>query len=120
MKRKTRAELEAEVARLLALIDTPHTADFMSAVPLEAAHQIKRWGTEHDDGKEPEDWFWLVGYLAGKCLRAASDYARTGDARDLEKAKHHTISTAGVMLNWHRRLTGEETTFQPGTTSPEE
>jgi hypothetical protein len=119
MKRRKRAELEAEVERLTALIDTPHTADFMSAVPLEAAHQIKRWGTENDDGKNPEDWFWLIGYLAGKCLRATIDYERTGDARALERAKHHTISTAAVLLNWHRRLSGEETTFQPGTASPE-
>lgn len=86
-------------------------ADFMQAVPLEAAHQLKRWGVEHDDGKEPQDWFWLVGYLAGKCLRAAID-------GDTEKAKHHTISTAAVMLNWHRRMTGDDATFRPGIERP--
>lgn len=102
------AELEAEVQRLTLLIDTPHTADFMQAVPLEAAHQIKRWGNDHDEGKTPFDWFWLVGYLAQKAAAAAV-------AGDIEKAKHHTISTAACMLNWHRRLTGDETTFQPGT-----
>jgi hypothetical protein len=103
------AELKAEIERLNGLINTPHTADFLSAVPLEAAHQIARWGTEHDGGKEPTDWLWLVGYLAGKATNAAI-------SGNIEKAKHHTISTAAAMLNWHRRLSGEDQTFQPGTT----
>jgi hypothetical protein len=107
-----RAAAAAEIGRLTSLIDTPHTSDFLKAVPLEAAHQIKRWGVEHDEGKQPEDWFWLVGYLAGKALHAA----KTGD---IEKAKHHTISTAACMLNWHRRLTGDDATFQPGINSPD-
>jgi hypothetical protein len=91
-----------------AQINIPHTADFMEAVRLEAAHQIGRWGTDHDKGKEPTDWLWLIGYLAGKATNAAI-------AGDIEKAKHHTISTAAVMLNWHRHLNGDETTFRPGT-----
>src|SRR5271154_7571556 len=36
------------VDRLKALLDTPEIEDFDKAVPLEAAHQIKRWGTQHD------------------------------------------------------------------------
>lgn len=100
--------LADECSRLTDLIDTPHTADFLEAVPLEAAHQVKRWGTQHDAGKAPEDYFWLLGYLAGKCLRAAID-------GDVAKAKHHTISVSAVCLNWHRRLSGEDQAFQPGT-----
>jgi hypothetical protein len=107
-KRRTRAQLEAEIARLNLLINTPHTDDFMTAVPLEAAHQIERWGIEHDRGKDPEAWFWLLGYLAGKALHHAK-------AGNVEKAKHHTISSAAVMLNWFRHMTGDETTFQPGS-----
>lgn len=110
-EREARERAEGEVGRLTSLIDTPHTADFMGAVPLEAAHQIKRWGVEHDDGKAPEDWFWVVGYLAGKALHHAK-------AGNVEKAKHHTISTAAVMLNWFRRLSGDDQTFRPGIAEP--
>lgn len=105
-------EAEAELKALLALIDTPQTADWLTAVPLEAAHQIKRWGSDHDRGKEPSDWYWLLGWLGGKALMAVL-------RGDLEKAKHHTISCGAVLLNWHRRLCGEDLTFQPGIVPPE-
>jgi hypothetical protein len=96
-----------EIERLTTLIDTPHTDDWLSAVPLEAAHQVKRWGVEHGVGKTPLDWFWLIGYLAQKAAASAL-------AGDVEKAKHHTVSTGAVLLNWFRRLTGDDHTFQPG------
>lgn len=99
--------LKAENKKIVRLIDTPHTDDFIKAVPLEAAHQVKRWGVEHDVGKTPWDWFWLIGYLAQKAASAAL-------SGNTEKAKHHTISTAAVLLNWFRRLTGEDESFQPG------
>ena len=99
--------LKGEVGRLTKLIDTPHTDDWLRAVPLEAAHQVKRWGVEHDVGKTPFDWFWLIGYLAQKAALSAV-------AGDIDKAKHHTVSTAAVLLNWFRRLTGDEMSFQPG------
>jgi len=92
-------ELSAETERLRALINSPITEDFDYGVPLEATHQVERWGTAHDAGKGPEDWFWLVGYLAGKCLRAHLD-------GDTEKALHHTISTAAALRNWHRAIKG--------------
>lgn len=99
--------LEAENARLHNLIHTPHTDDFLSAVPLEAAFQISHWGTEHDAGKTPFDWYRLIRYLAAKATRAAN-------SGDIEKTKHHCISVSGVMLNWYRRLSGDDRTFQPG------
>lgn len=108
-----REQLGTEVERLLALINTPQTDNFMTAVPLEAAHQIERWGTDHDEGKAPMDWFWLIGYLAQKAATAEL-------AGDIEKAKHHTISTSAVMLNWFRRLSGEDQTFRPGIAEPKE
>lgn len=82
------------------IINTPETADFMAAVPIEAAHQRDRWGSSHDAGKTPFDWFWLVGYLAQKAAAAAV-------AGDIEKAKHHTISTAAALANWHAALKGQ-------------
>lgn len=105
-------ELEAEVGRLTKLIDTPHTADFLEALPLEAAHQLKRFGLEHDAGNSPWDWFWLLGFLAQKAAQAAA-------AGKINKAKHHTISSAAMLLNWHRRLTGDDKSFRPGIESPE-
>ena len=108
---KMEHELFAEVTRLQALINTPQTDDFLEAVRTEAAHQVERWGTAHDDGKTPEDFFWLLGFLSGKALRAASH-------GDREKALHHTISSAALLLNWHRRLQGEDTGLRPGIETP--
>lgn len=100
-----RAEIRAEV------INSPETADFMAAVPLEAAHQRDRWGSDHDAGKSPFDWFWLIGYLAQKAAASAV-------AGDLEKAKHHTVSTAAALANWHAALAGSSSTMRPGIESP--
>ena len=94
--------LEAEIERLTARINTPETEDFDRGVPLEAAHQIERWGDAHDRSKSAENWFWLVGYLAGKALRAAIE-------GDREKAKHHTISSAAALRNWHSAIKRDET-----------
>ncbi|TBR76167.1 MAG: hypothetical protein EPN64_09160 [Burkholderiaceae bacterium] len=101
------AELEREVERLHQLINTPQTQDWMRAVDLEAAHQQERWGSAHDAGKAPEDWFWLLGYLSGKALAALK-------AGDQEKTRHHIISSAAVLRNWHRHIAGELTSMRPG------
>ena len=90
-------QMEAEVQRCHELLNTPETADFLQGVKLEAAHQIERWGAPHDRSKSAENWFWLVGYLAGKALRAAV----TGDR---DKALHHCISTAAACANWHAAI----------------
>ena len=39
----------SERDRLFLLINTPRTDDFFEAVRIEAAHQVERWGVEHDD-----------------------------------------------------------------------
>jgi hypothetical protein len=101
------------VRELEALINTPKTDDFFEAVRLEAAHQVERWGTAHDSGKEQQDWFWLIGYLAGKVLASAIK-------GDHEKALHHTVSSAAVLLNWHRQLSGESTAMRPGIEPPKD
>ena len=89
------------------IINAPETFDFMSGVPLEAAHQRDRWGVEHDAGKTPFDWFWLIGYLSQKAASAAV-------AGDIEKAKHHTVSTAAALANWHAALSGTSNLMRPG------
>jgi hypothetical protein len=103
-------ELGAQEARY-ELVNTPETADFITGVALEAIHQRERWPSDHDKGKSPFDWFWLIGYLAQK----AADSAVAGD---VEKAKHHTISTAAALANWHAALSGADTRMRPGIAAP--
>lgn len=99
--------LLGEVERLHALLNRPEIADFMVGVRFEAAHQVERWSTAHDAGKTPYDWFWLIGYLGQKAAHAAV----TGD---LDRAKHHTISTAAALANWHAQLAGGDNRMRPG------
>jgi hypothetical protein len=101
--------LLAELKRLRAIereVNTPHTAEFLKAVQLEAAHQRERWAAEHDAGKTDADWFWLVGYLTGKALHKP------------EKQLHHIITTAAALLNWHAAKTGNDTRMRPGIAEP--
>lgn len=97
----------AELERLHALSNTPHTHDFIEAVQLEMPHQRERWGAEHDAGKRPEDWITLAVYLIGKASKAHFD-------RDAEKLKHHVITTAAALGNWFLNMTGEDTRMRPG------
>jgi hypothetical protein len=93
------------------LLKTPELHDFARGVVLEAAYQIYRWGVEDRKNKTPTDYFWLVGYLAGKALRAAL-------AGDTDKALHHCISTAAALANWHASLKGAFT-VKAGIDAPE-
>lgn len=97
----------SEAERLDSVLNAPELHDFARAVVLEAGHQRERWGTERDAGKAQTDWFWLVGYLAGKALHAAI-------AGDRDKALHHTISTAAALANWHAALLGADNKMRPG------
>ncbi|WP_213766543.1 hypothetical protein [Caballeronia sp. dw_19] len=96
----------AEIARLNAIINTPQADDFIRAVSIEAEHQRQRWSEKGDAGKSPADWFWLVGYLAGKALHQHAD-------GDLAKSEHHITTTAAACANWHRALFGK-TDMRPG------
>ena len=102
------AEVERDQALLT--LNTPELHDFARAVRLEGAHQRERWGTEHDEGKTPADWFWLIGYLAGKALASHLK----GDA---DKALHHTITAAAALANWHSAILGN-TNMRPGIARP--
>jgi hypothetical protein len=66
--------------------------DFTKAVVLEAVHQRERWPDGHDANKGHEDWFWLIGYLAGKALRPEQSN---------EKRLHRIITIAAAAANWH-------------------
>lgn len=105
-------EARDENQRLDALLNTPETEDFFEGIELEAAHQRQRWPSEQDAGKTHADWFWLVGFLAGKCLHSAA-------SGDMHKALHHTISTAAALANWHRAIKGAGN-MRPGIATPAE
>lgn len=90
------------------LINNPEIENFLEGVRREAAHQVERWGTSHDRAKRPADWFWLVGYLAGKALHSAL-------AGDNGKARHHCISTAAALFNWHSAIIGRDKRMAPGS-----
>lgn len=136
---KTKAELEAARADL-AKINTPEVNDFLKAVELEAKHQRLRWGTSHDGGKTDADWFWLIGYLAGKALHNP-DVPEVPEAggmergmhpeidlflnlRDerakkvLDKQLHRIITVAAAALNWHAAKLGIYTDMRPGIEEP--
>lgn len=103
-----RMRLLQERDRLRNLINSPETDDWMKGVPIEAAHQAERW-SEPDTQKNALDWFWLIGYLAQK---AAFEQI----AGNTEKAKHHTISTAAALMNWHRYIMAEiKQNYKPAT-----
>ena len=97
---------DVEIDRLNKIINTPHDGDFIKAVSIEGEHQRQRWGADSDAGKTPADWFWLVGYFAGKALHAHV-------SADTKKAEHHVITTAAACLNWHLAMFGE-TDMRPG------
>lgn len=98
--------LNTENKRLNDIINRPQKDDFIRAVSTEAEHQRQRWGSEHDGGKTPADWFWLIGYLAGKALHAHI-------SGNKEKAEHHIITTAAACANWHKSMFGK-TDMRPG------
>lgn len=106
-----REEAAERIEALEAALNTPEIHDWAKGAALEAAHQRERWGVEHDAGKTPFDWFWLIGYLAQK----AADAAVRGDT---EKAMHHTISTGAALANWHLALSGVDNSMRPGIVPP--
>lgn len=97
----------ADLEAMEKAINSPELDGFLRGVNLEAVHQVSRWGTAHDRAKRPADWFWLVGYLAGKALHAAV-------SGDRDKARHHCISTAAALYNWHSSISGLDVSMCPG------
>ena len=103
---ETLTQAADELERLTTLVNTPVFEPFDIAVKCEAAHQANKWGTVHDRNKKPQEWYWLVGYLAGKALRSHLSGDRT-------KSLHHTISSAAVLFHWHTHITKNLATQGP-------
>lgn len=95
-----------EIERLHAITDHPENDDFIRGLSIEAEHQARRWGHDHDAGKNGWDWFWTIGFLSQKAAAALQ-------AGDFGKAKHHCISTAALMKNMHRHVAEKEEYPQP-------
>lgn len=115
-----------EIVKLRKQLNTPEVLDFAKAVQLEAAHQRQRWGSAHDGGKTDADWFWLIGYLAGKALHNPYRHT-TGDEiviappeyRDVmwKKQLHRIVTVAAAAANWHMAVLGK-TDMRPGIEEP--
>lgn len=52
-----RTSVAVENEALLGLLNVPVIQDFVAGVNVEAAHQRRRWGVDHDAGKAPADWW---------------------------------------------------------------
>ena len=111
----THEELLAECKRLHRLVNTPEIVDFSKAVQLEAAFQREKWGSDHDSGKTDADWFWLIGYLAGKALHNPGTSEKNADKKRL----HRIITVAAAACNWHAAVLGL-TNMRPGIEPPQE
>jgi len=86
-------ELELMAGIMYQRTNTPLTGEFFESVRNEAAHQKQRWGKEHDESKTDEDWFWTLGFLAGKALHNVRF-----------KKKHHIIAAAALLMNWYESI----------------
>lgn len=107
-------EIAQQRDRLDTMINTPEINDFAKAVVLEAAHQRERWAAEHDAGKADPDWFWLIGYLAGKALHNPPKEGST----EREIKLHRIITVAAAACNWHAAVAGTDTRMRPGIAEP--
>lgn len=94
-------ELEAEVARLRAIMDRPDPHNFMVAAEIEARFQLDHWGDQ--DGQptafaatSDADFYRLVQHLATKALL-------TTDEEGTDKKLHRITTVAAAACNWHIR-----------------
>lgn len=86
---------DRRVRYLEAILNSPITSDFMKALEREIAHQQTRWAAT-DPSKDETQWFWTLGWLAGKATRTP--------AEDLDKKLHRIVATAALAANWFRAV----------------
>ncbi|PUA41389.1 hypothetical protein C5U62_32210 [Pseudomonas protegens] len=58
-------------------------------------------------------------FARGAVLEAAHQRQRRSSSHDSGKTRHHTISTAAALNNWHAHLTDTNTGMHPGLGSDE-
>lgn len=87
-------------------LDSPGIDDFFEQVKKEAAYQRARWSANsHDAAKSDADWFWLIGYLAGKAMH--------NPGHNQEKRLHRIITVAAAACNWFQAAQGKSK-MRPG------
>lgn len=90
-----------EVARLRAVIETPENDDFIVGVSIEAEYQCRKHGVDNGlAARNWTQWLWVAGYLLNKAVAACQ-------RDDTEKGKHHLVTTAALLKNWHNVLIGQ-------------
>lgn len=104
---KERDSAIARYEELSAIVNTPETSNFLVGMQREIPHQIIKWRSESDLGKTAFDWVFLIGSLATR----AAMYLKQGN---MDKARHHCITTAAACANWHAALIGQDTGMRPG------
>jgi hypothetical protein len=97
---------DREIEKLKAIVNAPDPSDFLKATETEMRYQRVRWGAEGDAGKTDADWFWLIGYLAGKALH--------NPGNNHEKRLHRITTIAAAAGNWHAAELGA-TNMRPGS-----
>lgn len=103
---KENGDLREELADLRKLLGTPEIHDFLEGVKREAAYQRDHWGEVHDAEKTDENWFWTLGWLAGK---AVNDPHEPGDERTtVERKLHRIVTVAALACNWHAAVLKRE------------
>lgn len=75
-------------------IDKPETGDFLRGALVEAAYQRQQW-RDTDPVKDDADWFWTLGYVAGKALRPDTS---------TEKKLHRIEAAAAILAHWHQAV----------------
>jgi len=95
----------------MAILETPDPHDFWEASKIEAQYQEAYWGKKGDEGKTDADWFWLIGYLAGKALH--------NPGGEHQKKLHRITTIAAAAKNWHAAVLGN-TSMRPGIVPPHE
>ena len=98
----------------------PEVFDFMKAVAEEMEYQREHWGSDHDAGKTDADWFWLIGYLAGKALHNPPHPENPLSDDMIKMRLHRIITVAAAAGNWHAATLGTHTQMRPGIEPPKE
>jgi len=93
--RRLREELEG----LKKILGSPEINEFWEGVRREAAYQRDHWGEKHDLEKSDADFYWTLGWLAGKAVNDPHDEEDT--RTPLERKLHRIMTAAALASNWH-------------------
>jgi hypothetical protein len=99
--------MEAWALRVAAKVNSLETENWMAGVPARGCTSDRALGC---DARRRQNCMGLV--LAD--WPPGSEGRRIRPRRRRRESQASPVSTAAVLLNWHRNLTGESTTMRPG------